>query len=108
MARAIVLLKLTREGAMTIEQARAIYEETKIFFTDTGYKIVDLYATWGNMTLCQSLKCRTETPSNTSFAAVCWRRDTGRMRFARCRRCRLRSFWVWWMSCGRRRLPNKR
>jgi len=32
MARAVVLLKLTREGAMSIEQARAIYEETKIFF----------------------------------------------------------------------------
>ncbi len=47
MARAVVLLKLTREGAMNIEQARAIYEETKIFFTETGYKIVDLYATLG-------------------------------------------------------------
>jgi uncharacterized protein with GYD domain len=47
MARAIVLLKLTREGAMSIEQARAIYEETKIFFAQTGYKIVDLYATLG-------------------------------------------------------------
>ena len=47
MARAIVLLKLTREGAMSIEQARAIYEETKIFFDETGYKIVDLYATLG-------------------------------------------------------------
>ena len=32
MARAIVLLKLTREGAMSIEQARAVYEDTKIFF----------------------------------------------------------------------------
>jgi uncharacterized protein with GYD domain len=31
MARAVVLLKLTREGAMNIEQARAIYEETKLF-----------------------------------------------------------------------------
>jgi uncharacterized protein with GYD domain len=47
MARAIVLLKLTREGAMSIEQARAIYEETKIFFAQTDYKIVDLYATLG-------------------------------------------------------------
>jgi uncharacterized protein with GYD domain len=47
MARAIILLKLTREGAMTIEQARAIYEETKIFFAQTGYRIVDLYATLG-------------------------------------------------------------
>jgi len=47
MARAIVLLKLTREGAMNIEQARAIYEETKIFFAQTGYKVVDLYATLG-------------------------------------------------------------
>ena len=47
MARAIVLLKLTREGAMSIEQARAIYEETKIFFGQTGYKVVDLYATLG-------------------------------------------------------------
>lgn len=47
MARAVVLLKLTREGAMSIEQARAIYEETKIFFTQTGYRIVDLYATLG-------------------------------------------------------------
>lgn len=47
MARAIVLLKLTREGAMNIEQARAIYEETKIFFARTGYKIIDLYATLG-------------------------------------------------------------
>jgi hypothetical protein len=37
MARAVVLLKLTREGAMSIEQARAIYEETKIFFAQTGY-----------------------------------------------------------------------
>ncbi len=47
MARAVVLLKLTREGAMTIEQARAIYEETKIFFAQTNYKIVELYATLG-------------------------------------------------------------
>lgn len=47
MARAVVLLKLTREGAMSIEQARAIYEETKIFFGKTGYKVVDLYATLG-------------------------------------------------------------
>jgi uncharacterized protein with GYD domain len=47
MARAIILLKLTREGAMNIEQARAIYEETKIFFAQTGYRIVDLYATLG-------------------------------------------------------------
>ncbi|HJY80032.1 MAG TPA: GYD domain-containing protein, partial [Candidatus Binatia bacterium] len=47
MARAVVLLKLTREGAMSIEQARAIYEETKIFFGQTGYKVVDLYATLG-------------------------------------------------------------
>ena len=47
MARAIVLLKLTREGAMKIEQARAIYEETKIFFAQTNYKIIDLYATVG-------------------------------------------------------------
>ena len=47
MARAVVLLKLTREGAMGIEQARAIYEETKIFFAQTGYKVVDLYATLG-------------------------------------------------------------
>jgi uncharacterized protein with GYD domain len=47
MARAIILLKLTREGAMSIEQARAIYEETKIFFSQTGYRILDLYATLG-------------------------------------------------------------
>lgn len=47
MARAVVLLKLTREGAMSIEQARAIYEETKIFFAQTGYKVLDLYATLG-------------------------------------------------------------
>jgi uncharacterized protein with GYD domain len=47
MARAVVLLKLTREGAMGIEQARAIYEETKIFFAQTGYRVVDLYATLG-------------------------------------------------------------
>jgi uncharacterized protein with GYD domain len=47
MARAVVLLKLTREGAMSIEQARVIYEETKIFFAQTGYKIVELYATLG-------------------------------------------------------------
>ncbi len=47
MARAVVLLKLTREGAMNIEQARAIYEEAKIFFAQTGYRIVDLYATLG-------------------------------------------------------------
>ena len=47
MARAIVLLKLTREGAMNIEQARAIYEETKLFFSRTGYRVVDLYATLG-------------------------------------------------------------
>ena len=31
MARAVVLLKLTREGAMSIEQARAIYEHTPRF-----------------------------------------------------------------------------
>ena len=47
MARAIVLLKLTREGAMSIEQARAVYEDSKIFFARTGYRIVDLYATLG-------------------------------------------------------------
>src|SRR5215472_16729149 len=47
MARAIVLLKLTREGAMSIEQARAVYEDTKIFFNRTGYRIIDLYATLG-------------------------------------------------------------
>jgi uncharacterized protein with GYD domain len=47
MARAVVLLKLTREGAMNIEQARAIYEETKLFFSRTGYRVVDLYATLG-------------------------------------------------------------
>jgi uncharacterized protein with GYD domain len=47
MARAIVLLKLTREGAMNIEQARAVYEDTKIFFDRTGYRIIDLYATLG-------------------------------------------------------------
>jgi uncharacterized protein with GYD domain len=47
MARAVVLLKLTREGAMSIEQARAIYEETKIFFAQSGYRVVDLYATLG-------------------------------------------------------------
>jgi uncharacterized protein with GYD domain len=47
MARAVVLLKLTREGAMSIEQARAVYEDTKIFFSRTGYRIIDLYATLG-------------------------------------------------------------
>lgn len=47
MARAIVLLKLTREGAMSIEQARAVYEESRIFFDRTGYRIIDLYATLG-------------------------------------------------------------
>ena len=47
MARAVVLLKLTREGAMSIEQARAVYEDTKIFFARTGYRIIDLYATLG-------------------------------------------------------------
>jgi uncharacterized protein with GYD domain len=45
MARAVVLLKLTREGAMSIEQARAVYQDTKIFFARTGYRIIDLYAT---------------------------------------------------------------
>jgi uncharacterized protein with GYD domain len=47
MARAIVLLKLTREGAMSIEHARAVYEDTKIFFDRAGYRIIDLYATLG-------------------------------------------------------------
>jgi uncharacterized protein with GYD domain len=47
MARAVILLKLTREGAMSIEQARAVYEDTKIFFARTGYRIIDLYATLG-------------------------------------------------------------
>jgi uncharacterized protein with GYD domain len=47
MARAIVLLKLTREGAMSIEQARAVYEESRIFFDRAGYRIIDLYATLG-------------------------------------------------------------
>jgi len=47
MACAVVLLKLTREGAMSIEQARAVYEDTKIFFERTGYRIIDLYATLG-------------------------------------------------------------
>jgi uncharacterized protein with GYD domain len=55
MARAIILLKLTREGAMSIEQARAIYEETKIFFTQTGYRIVDLYATLGEYDRVQTI-----------------------------------------------------
>jgi uncharacterized protein with GYD domain len=32
---------------MSIEQARAIYEETKIFFAQSGYRVVDLYATLG-------------------------------------------------------------
>ncbi|MBV8770819.1 MAG: GYD domain-containing protein [Deltaproteobacteria bacterium] len=47
MARAIVLLKLTRKGAMSIERARAVYEDTKIFFARAGYPIVDLYTTIG-------------------------------------------------------------
>jgi uncharacterized protein with GYD domain len=47
MARAVVLLKLTREGAMSIEQARAVYEDSKIFFDRAGYRIIDLYATLG-------------------------------------------------------------
>jgi len=29
----------------SIEQARTIYEETKIFFERTGYRMIDLYAT---------------------------------------------------------------
>src|SRR6266478_4656389 len=47
MARAVILLKLTQEGAMNIKQARAVYEDTKIFFARTGYRIIDLYATLG-------------------------------------------------------------
>jgi uncharacterized protein with GYD domain len=53
MARAVVLLKLTREGAMSIEQARAVYEDTKIFFARTGYRIIDLYATLGEYSIIE-------------------------------------------------------
>ena len=92
MARAVVLLKLTREGAMGIEQARAIYEETKIFFAQTGYKVVDLYATLGSMTSCQSSRCQTGMPSNIFFAAASWPPVMGLFRSLRCRHCRLRIF----------------
>jgi uncharacterized protein with GYD domain len=47
MARCIAMLRLTREGAMGIEAIRAVYEETKIFFDQAGYKLIDLYATLG-------------------------------------------------------------
>ena len=89
MARALVLLKLTREGG--------IYEETKIFFAQTGYKVVDLYATLGEYDFVSIIEASDENATGISFAGACWRQPEAPFRFAPCQRCRLRSVWESWM-----------
>lgn len=92
MARAVVLLKLTREGAMGIEQARAIYEETKIFFAQTGYKVVDLYATLGKYDFVSIIEVPDRDVIKHLFRRGVLAAVMELFRLAPCQPYRLRSF----------------